>query len=903
MIDIRYSIPEGVRETNLNGKEALTTLQDGVVVIDRMLLEIWRMADKKTLSDLHTKFVTSSFPSETLMSALACLSEAGLLIRDQQEEAPQPSRKVAGRLVSVVIVTADSLEWLDTCLHSIYSQTYQPVEIIVVDNASKDETKTWLEDHFSRIRIIELAKRIPFSAALNKGISAAKGEYILVLNPDTSLEARAIERMVSVIESDPGCAAVAPKIKLMPAPGFLNGIGNHVGPHSWGTDNGLGSLDLGQFDQWSEIPSACFAASLLRRPLLEDIGKVDEGFPMYYEDSEWSYRARVLGYRILAAPEAVIWHAFGCAGHPAGKTKITPRKLEYVVYGRLRFAAGLLVEYKNRFLDNYLFEDSINLLRYFFTGNFTHVESILKGWRTFIRDRQSIAQQNRSLNQNRSMTDPVLFSLQNRLPANLLWKGYPVLSMDLVENHYQPDLVEGNTRLMPEFSETETQKHLLIISHDVVGSKMAGPGIRYLEIARELSNHMKVTLAVPDKCDLEEQSFSIFPYRTSDQKTLKSLTEDSDAVLFSGYLLEKFPFLRDTPTRKIVDLYDPMVLENLYYHHKEPLQYQQVLNHRSVKLLNDLAQIGDFFICANSRQRDFWLGLLTANGRVNPQNYHADKKLEKLIAIVSNGIPDRPPQTTPFLRGLHPNIPEEAKIVLWGGGVWNWLDPHTLLQAWPQVVKRFPKARLVFPGLKHPNPDVPAHSTALEIQAMVQELGDLDDSVVLLDWVDINQRESLLSEADIGIATHKIHIETRYSLRTRVLDYIWARLPILVTKGDLTSEWVSGYGIGKVVPESDEKAVGDALIHILENPSLDWYSGAAPLIENLKWSATTQPLREYIHCGDFPPDRSEPAASSTLSGISIPMDIARARMIWKIEGPGMFFHRLWRTMLNRFSRL
>ena len=264
----------------------------------------------------------------------------------------------------------------------------------------------------------------------------------------------------------------------------------------------------------------------------------------------------------------------------------------------------------------------------------------------------------------------------------------------------------------------------------------------------------------------------------TDQKTLKRIADASDVVLFSGYLLEKMPFLRYIPSRKVVDLYDPMILENLYYHHKEPLQYQQLLNHRSAALLNDLAKTGDFFICANSRQRDFWLGLLSANGRVNPQNYHLDKKLAKLIDIVSNGIPERPPQATPFLLGVHPNIPDEAKIVLWGGGVWNWLDPQTLLRAWPEVVERFPQARLVFPGLKHPNPDVPTHSTAGEIQAMVQELGDFAETVVFLDWVEIDQRESLLSEAHVGIVLHKVHIETRYSLRTRVLDYIWAKLPI-----------------------------------------------------------------------------------------------------------------------------
>ncbi len=113
--------------------------------------------------------------------------------------------------------------------------------------------------------------------------------------------------------------------------------------------------------------------------------------------------------------------------------------------------------------------------------------------------------------------------------------------------------------------------------------------------------------------------------------------------------------------------------------------------------------MGDYFLCGNERQRDYWLGILTANGRINPRTFNQDPTLLSLIDIVGVGIPDREPVHTdglcprPLLRGIHPIIPDDAKIVLWGGGIWNWLDPLTLINAWPQVLELSRRAP-AFPG-------------------------------------------------------------------------------------------------------------------------------------------------------------------------------------------------------------
>src|SRR5690606_20872713 len=125
-----------------------------------------------------------------------------------------------------------------------------------------------------------------FSQAVNAGVAASSGTYVAILNPDIEVDPDAIGECVRVAEANPDAAAVAAKLMFWWAPAFLNGIGNRVDDASWGTDNFIGHLDLGQFDTLHDVPSVCFAATLVRRSAWDVIGWSDEAFPLYYEDAE-----------------------------------------------------------------------------------------------------------------------------------------------------------------------------------------------------------------------------------------------------------------------------------------------------------------------------------------------------------------------------------------------------------------------------------------------------------------------------------------------------------------------------------------------------------------------------------------------------------------------------------------
>ncbi|MEJ2598480.1 MAG: glycosyltransferase [Anaerolineales bacterium] len=851
---ISYQHAPGVQASTLGQRPILSTPQGGKIALDTSLHSLWEYAEDRTLPEILEGFQAPYATPQTIQAGLACLAEAGLLCRKGvKKSSPSAAEPTSGPLVAALIVNYKSQEWLEECIPSLYAQTYSPLEIVVVDNGSHDGTLEWLQADHPQVKRLQIERPTSLSSAINQGASLCpQAEYLLMLNPDVRLEPTAIARMVAAAENDPQAAAIAAKLYFWWAPSFLNGLGNRVGPFSWGTDNALGHLDLGQFDGWHELPSACFAAELIRRQAWQAVGPADEGFPMYYEDTEWSYRARLLGYRILAAPQAAVYHAFGGRVPSGSEERLSPRKLRNVVYGRLRFATKLLGDYFPRFLRNYAAEDWINFTQFLAKRDWASARAVVGGWLDFIRNWPEITRRSRDLQSHRKLSDEQLFTLQRGMPPTFSWHGLPELTWDLVLNHYSPLILSQRTRSMPEFEGSQRLPHLLVVSNDIVDEKMAGPGMRYLEMARALKEKLDVTLAIPNETQLQIPGLRLARYWEERPASLQVLVDNCDVALVANYMVEKFPFLSTTRTRLVVDLYDPTILENLHYYLHEPLESQKALNLHGVNITNRLLRLGDFFICGNERQRDFWL-------------------------------------------------PPDARIVLWGGGIWNWLDPLTLVKAWPRVIARHRNARLVFLGTRHPNPLVPEHQMAQKTQDLAAEIGEKDRSIVFFEWIAYQDREALLSESSVGVALHPIHVETRYSIRTRVLDYLWARLPVLVTEGDVTSEWVQEFGLGRVVPQFDDHAVAQALIEILDRPKEDWRPAFQPLIERFRWSKVIQPLEHYCLEGGYAPDRqkrtapSQPAANP-YSGW------ARALYILRTDGPGALLHRAWRHLQWRLSR-
>ena len=126
--------------------------------------------------------------------------------------------------------------------------------------------------------------------------------------------------------------------------------------------------------------------------------------------------------------------------------------------------------------------------------------------------------------------------------------------------------------------------------------------------------------------------------------------------------------------------------------------------------------------------------------------------------------------------------------------------------------------RLFFLGLRHPNPDVPEMRMAVATRELSEQLG-LTGSHVFFneDWVAYEDRQNYLLESDVGVSTHLDHVETAFSFRTRILDYLWARLPVVATGGDALAELIDTRILGITVPPGDVEALEEALFRVLDD--------------------------------------------------------------------------------------
>jgi GT2 family glycosyltransferase len=449
---IVYNIPLGVQATRVKNLPVIVNQNGGKIVVDNQMISLWRAADGKSIFDLRKYAQDESLPIETVQLALACLAEAGLLEREGVEGLKEDWLNLQGELVSVVIVSHNSLEWLKPCLESILNQTYSPIEIIIVDNASQDGTVGWVKMKYPAVHVVSVDQNSPLSAAINLGVLEANGEFYLLLNPDVQLKPDAISQLVEVANQSQECAAVAAKLRFSWAPEFLNGLGNSVGAISWGMDNGLGHLDLGQFDKWWEVPSACFAATLIPKKAWRSVGPIDAQFPLYYEDSEWSYRARLMGYKVRVAPQAVIYHAFGSSVPSGAESELRPPKLRQVVYGRLRFISKILgSRFLLRFLINYIIEDIIRIISYLLQGRWRLIKACTQGWIDYLGTIPELREERKNVQLRRTVNDSELFRMQRIIPMPLILGGLPQLTWDIVAHIYQPLIGSGNLRILPEF--------------------------------------------------------------------------------------------------------------------------------------------------------------------------------------------------------------------------------------------------------------------------------------------------------------------------------------------------------------------------------------------------------------------------------------------------------------------
>jgi glycosyltransferase involved in cell wall biosynthesis len=424
----------------------------------------------------------------------------------------------------------------------------------------------------------------------------------------------------------------------------------------------------------------------------------------------------------------------------------------------------------------------------------------------------------------------------------------------------------------------------LIVTHEPLRRNLSGPGVRVLEIARVLGGRHAVTLATPFPPEIADPPCTLATYSFDKQASLRVLAEAADVIVVQGFTLSQFPFLAQLRIPIVADIYCPFTVEHLEMITSRAGVSQAFATLASgltpdldvapieadaaavLEVQNTQLALADYFICANTRQRDFWIGALHSMGRINPRTYAEDPTLRALIDVVPFGVPaplDR--VSDPVMKGVRPGIGPADHVLLWAGAILDWQDPQTLVRAVACLSQRRRDIKLFFMGTRHPNPTVPPMRALAESWAIAQELDLVDRHVFFNDWVPYAERWRYLAEADLGLSTHRDHLETRMSFRTRMLDYLWGGLPIVCTAGDVCAELVSERGLGAVVPPGDVPALASAIERFVDDPDERERCRRRILdvAEEFRWSRVIDPLARFCDAPRLAPDRATAAQRQT----------------------------------------
>ncbi len=216
-------------------------------------------------------------------------------------------------MISVVIPNYNGKHYLERCLSSLEDQTYEEIEVIIVDNGSWDGSSEYVEERFPWVRIVRNEDNLGFAGGVNSGIAQARGEMILTLNNDTKAERDLVKSLAEAMASDDRVGMCASKMLFCDR--RINSAGICLSRSGAAWDRGMGEVDEGQYDEVEEVFGPCAGAALYRREMLEEIGLFDEDFFAYMEDVDLAFRGQLAGWKCLYVPSAVVYHVHsGTAG-------------------------------------------------------------------------------------------------------------------------------------------------------------------------------------------------------------------------------------------------------------------------------------------------------------------------------------------------------------------------------------------------------------------------------------------------------------------------------------------------------------------------------------------------------------------------------------------------------------
>lgn len=771
--------------------------------------------------------------------------------------------------VSIIIVSHNGREHLPACLGSLGELDYPPdlLEIILVDNGSDDGTAEFVRVGYPGVRVIQLGGNLGFAEPNNIAAAEAKGKYLALINNDMKVDRAWLKEMVRAArEGDVACVGGRVLSWDGEEVDFSGGVVNFEGR---GFQLGFKVEGAETAANGEEIPFANGGSMLIRKDVFLEAGGFDSDYFAYYEDVDLGWRLWLYGQKVVFARGAITYHRHGATTRKIPEFKKRFLRQRNALFTVLKnygdgvlfpaLSASLLLavhralpsvkihrsefhlEEEKRGLD---FDTGRDLFERSGAAEIVAVQAVARALPRLTQKREEVQ------GRRKVSDEEVLRKFGDPFRPIQGGEGYSKTHEKLIS-------ILGLRRSFKE----ERKPRILFVTRSIFGERMSGPDVRFLEIARALGEEFRVVITTPYA--VEDPPKDVEIVRVEDPAALEAELGGAEVVFTSGFALESYPSLRQGKVPLVIDLYCPFVLENLEFHKRDPggRSHQRSAHTRDLAVLERQLQEGDYFLCSSDREADFVLGVLLAAGRINPDTYGEDPRLEQLVGVVPFGIPEKPPvRRRRAIRETFRTIRPRDKVLLWGGGIQPWMDPATLIRAMAKVVRKRSDVKLVFLGAKHPSPEVPETGCLDECVQLARELGLYGKTCFFHGWVPYEDRENFLLDADIGVSAHPETLEARFSFRTRYLDYLWASLPILVSGWDPLAEEAEAAEAAVITPPEDPDALSEAILELVGSPKRlrELGKAASRLAVDYPWSEVVAPLAAFCRRSHFARDKGVP---------------------------------------------
>lgn len=769
--------------------------------------------------------------------------------------------------VTVIVLNYNGLTHLKDCFSSLTKIEYPSdrLELMLVDNASKDGSIEYIQSHYPQVRIVSNEQNLGFGSGNNVGAQVATSQYVVFLNNDMWVDPQLVQGLVKAIQSEPDVACAGAKILNWDGTRFdFAGSACHFAGYAYqeGMDK---PYTPEQFSDIKPILFACGGAMMIDRQVFLEVGGFDGDYFIYYEDSDLGWRLWVLGYKVVFAPDGIVYHRHHgtmdgfsnyrkrvlykrnalCAVLKNYSDENLGRVLPAVLLATVSGVVGQAVRSGQLDKDDYYIKSSKPAADTPLLLDKQNV-STLVAIQDIVELLPLMMEKRRFIQSNRRRSDEEVAKIFR----------WPFLFWPDIDAPTQYRVVDAfNVQQVFE----DVPRRILVISSDILpypGLPTVGSGLRAWGLGQGLkSKGHEVIFSMPvaalaGREHLVPPEVARLAWEPGTLLSVIHIAEPHIIVVCNWPVLDALPAeLLGVPV--ILDQHGPHLLERHYQKFGDADENAQ-------SKLRALRK-ADFFTCAGKKQLEYFQSWFERAG------WTEKERRDRTAAI--------PVSLSPNLPQRQPLNPEAEINFVYGGVFLPWQNPTISLSILVDILNQRQTGKLYFFGGKHP-------VYTMDSGIFESLLAQLQKSphVIAPGMVSHADLIAQYTKAQVAIDLMERNPERELAFTTRTVEYLWCGLPVIYNNYAELTDYIREYNAGWIVDPQDREAIAAVINDIFDHPEqiAERSQNAQRLVrEKLNWDLAIHPMDTFIRRPSMrrPPQLCPPAVTQVAPEVIVQQEI------------------------------